>query len=284
MGLTKRVAAVVVPLGLVVGGVAYGVSRHSSSSDKTLGECTTKVGGLTVVLTDEQARNASLIAAISIRRGMPAHAATIGLATALQESKLYNLRGGDRDSLGLFQQRHSQGWGTPRQILDPVYATNAFYDALEKVPGYADLPVTEAAQEVQRSAFPDAYGVYEKDARALASALTGYSPGAFWCHLPAPGGTPPPVGRRARDLRAALLPAFGAVQVGVGTGGHVELPVTSAPRGWAVAAYLVAHAQELGITRIGYHGRVWTADSNRGWRREGGAGSAGGSGGMVVVG
>ena len=154
MSLTKRIAAVVVPLALVVGGVAYGVSRHGSGDDRTLGECTTKVGGLTVVLTDEQARNASLIAAIAVRRGMPAHAATIGLATALQESKLYNLKGGDRDSLGLFQQRHSQGWGTPRQILDPVYATNAFYDALEKVSGWTTLPVTRAAQEVQRSGYP----------------------------------------------------------------------------------------------------------------------------------
>jgi len=197
MGIVKRVAAVVVPLGLVVGGVWYGVSRHDSGDDKTLGECTTKVGRLTVVLTDEQARNASLISAIAIRRGMPAHAATIGLATALQESKLYNLRGGDRDSLGLFQQRHSQGWGTPQQILDPVYATNAFYDALTKVPNWASLPVTEAAQEVQRSGYPSAYAVYEGDARALASALTGYSPASFWCHLPRPRAAPPPATRRA---------------------------------------------------------------------------------------
>jgi hypothetical protein len=272
MGLAKRIAAVVVPLGLVVGGVAYGLSRHHSSEDRTLGQCTTRVGRLKVVLTDEQARNASLIAAIAIRRGMPAHAATIGIATALQESKLYNLRGGDRDSLGLFQQRHSQGWGTPRQILDPVYATNAFYDALQKVPGYADLPVTVAAQRVQRSAFPDAYGVYEKDARALASALTGYSPGAFWCHLSAPDRASPPAATRARDLRAALLDAFGPVTVSVVTGGHLALAVTSRPRGWAVASYLVAHARQLGITTVGYHGREWSTGSNRGWHRAAGPG------------
>ena len=78
-----------------------------------------------VVLSAEQARNASLISAISIRRGMPAHAATIALATALQESKLYNLRGGDRDSLGLFQQRHSQGWGTPQQIMTSLRTPGA---------------------------------------------------------------------------------------------------------------------------------------------------------------
>ena len=91
-GIAKRVASVAVPLGLVIGGVAYGVSRHQASDDKTLGECTTKVPRLTVVLTDTQAKNASLISSIAIRRGMPAHAATIGLAAALQESKLYNVR------------------------------------------------------------------------------------------------------------------------------------------------------------------------------------------------
>ncbi|HEX3295955.1 MAG TPA: hypothetical protein VHR85_03965 [Nocardioides sp.] len=266
MGIVKRVAAVVVPLGLVVGGVWYGVSRHDSGDDKTLGECTTKVGRLTVVLTDEQARNASLISAIAIRRGMPAHAATIGLATALQESKLYNLRGGDRDSLGLFQQRHSQGWGTPEQILDPVYATNAFYDALTKVPNWASLPVTEAAQEVQRSGYPSAYAVYEGDARALASALTGYSPASFWCHLPRPRAAPPPATRRAVGLRESLAPAFGPVEVRVGSGNRIELAASSPARGWAVASYLVAHAAQLGISTVGFRDREWSVESNRGWR------------------
>ena len=107
---------------------------------------------------------------------MPARAATIALATAYQESKIYNLEHGDRDSLGLFQQRPSQGWGTREQILDPYYATNAFYDALAKVDGYESMRITEAAQEVQRSGFPEAYADHEADARVLASALTGHSP------------------------------------------------------------------------------------------------------------
>jgi hypothetical protein len=269
--VAKRVAAVAVPLGLVIGGVAYGVSRHGSGDDKTLGECSTKVHGLTVVLTDEQARNATLISAIAIRRGMPAHAATIGLAAALQESKLYNLRGGDRDSLGLFQQRPSQGWGTPRQILDTVHATNAFYDALERVPGYADLRVTVAAQRVQRSGYPSAYAVYEQDARALASAMTGYSPASFWCHLPEPSGAPDPAAQRARALQASLLPAFGAADVQVASGAHLTVSVSSAERGWSVASYLVARAYRLGISRVAYGGRVWSTGDNAGWRRGGGA-------------
>src|SRR3954463_7377393 len=213
MGLAKRVAAVAVPLGLVVGGVAYGVTQHQSGEDETLGQCTTEVGQLTVILTGPQARNATLISAIAIRRGMPAHAATIGLAAALQESKLYNVRGGDRDSLGLFQQRPSQGWGTRRQIMDPVRATNAFYDALERVPGYGGMPVTVAAQRVQRSGYPSAYAVYEADARALASALTGFSPASFACHVDTSSRAQAPAARRAAALRRTLAPAFGAVEV-----------------------------------------------------------------------
>jgi hypothetical protein len=273
MGLVKRVAAVVVPLGLVVGGVAYGVSRHGSSDDKTLGECRTRVGGLTVVLTDEQARNASLISAIAGRRGLPAHAATIALATALQESRLYDLRGGDRDSLGLFQQRPSQGWGTRAQVLDPVHATNAFYDALEKVPGWQTMAVTKAAQEVQRSGFPTAYAVYERDARALASALTGYSGAAFWCHLPTPGDSPRPVTRSAVALRGALGPAFGPVHVTVGSDGRLALPAASAPRGWALASYLVAHASGLRVSTVTYAGRTWSSGDDQGWTPAHGAAS-----------
>jgi hypothetical protein len=265
MSPLKRVAAVVVPVALVVGGVAYGVSRHGSHDDETLGQCTTKVGRLKVVVSGTQARNAALISGISIRRGMPAHAATIALATALQESKLYNLRGGDRDSLGLFQQRPSQGWGTPRQILDPVHATNAFYDALVRVDGYETLPVTEAAQEVQRSGFPSAYAVYEKDARAMASALTGFSPAAFWCHAPEPSGTPAPAARRAIAVRRALTPVFGPTGVSVASGSHVQVGVSSRPHGWAVASYLVTHASALAISRITYAGRAWEAGSNAGW-------------------
>src|SRR4051794_34952422 len=147
--------------------------------------CTAPASGNSTELDPEQAGNAAIIASVAVRRGLPARAATIGIATALQESKLVNLPGGDRDSLGLFQQRPSQGWGTPAQIGDPVYATNAFYDVLVKVEGYQNLPITAAAQKVQRSAFPSAYGEHEPEARMLASALTGYSPAGFSCVLPA---------------------------------------------------------------------------------------------------
>ena len=273
MGLLKRAAAVVVPLGLVVGGVAYGIAHHHQGGDSTLGQCTTKVDGLTVVLTDAQARNASLISAIAVRRGMPAHAATIALATALQESKLYNLRGGDRDSLGLFQQRHSQGWGTTQQILDPVHATNAFYDALARVPGYDALPVTVAAQRVQRSGYPSAYAAYENDARALASALTGYSPAAFSCHLATPAASRPPAAREATSLRQTLAPAFGPVSVAVASGSRLEVTAASRPRGWAMAVVPRQPCARAGLTHVRYAGRVWSAGSDAGWQPDGSSSS-----------
>ena len=253
--------------------------HHSGSGDGTAGLCTTKVKDLSVVLTATQARNASLISAIAVHRGMPAHAATIALAAALQESKLYNLRGGDRDSLGLFQQRPSQGWGTPREILDPVHATNAFYDALARVPGYESMPVTVAAQRVQRSGYPSAYAVYEPDARALASALTGFSPAAFACHLTPSSGTPAPAARRAAALRRTLAPAFGTVQVSVTEGSRLEITATSGPQGWSIASYLVGRAPGLGLSHVGYDGRDWAVGSNGGWRRGGSA-----TAGSVVVG
>ena len=280
MSIVRRTAAVVVPLALVVGGVWYGIARHSSTSkDESAGLCTTKVNGLSVVLTATQARNASLISAIAVHRGMPAHAATIALAAALQESKLYNLRGGDRDSLGLFQQRPSQGWGTPREILDPVHATNAFYDALARVPGYESMPVTVAAQREQRSGYPSAYAVYEPDARALASALTGFSPAAFACHLTTSPGARPPAARRAATLRRTLAPAFGTVRVSVGAGSRLEIAAVSGPQGWSIASYLVGRAPRLGLTHVGFDGRDWVVGSNGGWT-SGGSATAG----SVVVG
>ena len=101
--------------------------------------------------------NAATIAAVGIRRQLPDRAIVVALATALQESKLENLAGGDRDSVGLFQQRPSQGWGTPEQIRDPRYAAEPVLHRAAEGQGWEEMRVTEAAQRVQRSAFPEAY-------------------------------------------------------------------------------------------------------------------------------
>ena len=98
--------------------------------------CVAEVGQVRAQLDLEQGRWSTLMAAIAQRRGLPPRATTIAIATAFQESKIHNIDYGDRDSLGLFQQRTSQGWGTVEQISTPSYAIGRFYDALVKIKGY----------------------------------------------------------------------------------------------------------------------------------------------------
>ena len=125
----------------------------------------------------EQLANARTIVSVGAERRIPARGQIIALATAMQESGLRNLAGGDRDSIGLFQQRPSQGWGTPVQLADPVYAAGKFYDKLVTIGGWQSMPLTDAAQAVQRSGFPDAYAKWEDDATALGQQL-GADPGS----------------------------------------------------------------------------------------------------------
>ncbi|WP_432907658.1 hypothetical protein ACQP1S_16300 [Micromonospora matsumotoense] len=124
-----------------------------------------------VPLDDAQVANAEAIIAEAKRTGVGERGAVIGVATSLQESKLYNLghlgADNDHDSQGLFQQRPSSGWGTPEQITDPGYASRAFFGALRNVPGWEDLPLTTAAQTVQVSAYPYAYAQWEQQAADL---------------------------------------------------------------------------------------------------------------------
>ena len=133
-----------------------------------------RAAGVTAeTLTDEQRQNAATIIQVAQQKGTPPRAWLVALATAMQESTLRNINYGDRDSLGLFQQRPSQGWGSPAQVLDPVYSTTTFLDRLAQVPGWERLPVTVAAQTVQRSAFPDAYAKWEGLAADLIGGLAG---------------------------------------------------------------------------------------------------------------
>jgi hypothetical protein len=253
---------------VAVGGVIVAVWRGTGPLPPTPG-CTATVAGHTVDLDLDQAENATLIAALGVERGLPARAVSIALATAYQESKIRNIPHGDRDSVGIFQQRPSQGWGTVAQISDEYYAINKFYDALEKIDGYQTMRITEAAQKVQRSGFPEAYEVHAPDARALASALTGYSPGGtFTCVVGEPGhGT-------TSAAAASLEKAYGALDI-TRTGSRQDFTVTMAPgradkrRGWSIAAYLVAHADRLDLTRVSFDGRTWEAGdgSEHGWVR-----------------
>jgi hypothetical protein len=284
-----RTAAIgaVVALGAVATAVVL-VDRGAVPPILDTSGCTAEVDGHTVEVDLEQAENAALITAVAVDRGMPARAASIALATAYQESKLYNIDYGDRDSVGLFQQRPSQGWGSVEQLTDPVYATNAFYDALQKVDGYDSMEITVAAQEVQRSGYPDAYADHEKDGRALASALTGNSRAALWCDVPGDADeaddTIDETGlvSRAAVVRRDLETRFGALslggfQPGGVSSGHMEgsahyegraidvffRPVTdeNKKRGWAMASYLVANADRLDVKTVIFDDRIWRAGS-----------------------
>lgn len=241
---------------------------------------TSQDGGSAYEMTPEQADNAATISAVGTTRGMSQRAVTIALATALQESALRNIDYGDRDSLGLFQQRPSQGWGTPKEIMDPVYSAGKFYEHLAEVPGWSRLPLTVAAQKVQRSGFPQAYAKHEPDATLLAAALTGGASATLSCSV-RPGGA---AGDPAK-VRAELARAFGAEVLpgtaGTGTAGGaapsvLTVPVASAResaggradrRGWELAHWALARAEALRITEVAYGDRVWSVErSVEGWR------------------
>jgi hypothetical protein len=211
-------------------------------------------------ITPAQAQNAAIISAVAMRKGMPDHAVTVALAASLQETQLQNLPYGDLDSVGLFQQRPSQGWGTSAQIMDPNYAASAFYDHLAQVPGWQTMAVTDAAQLVQHSATPDAYANWETEARSLATALTGEVAAGLSCRLDGFGGPAPP----PSALAQASAQEMGTQLLGV--------PV-STNTGWRVATWAVAHAYNYHISSVSFEGRTWTGASGT-WSPSAGSESA----------
>jgi hypothetical protein len=296
-----RIAAAFV----VLSGVAGYVATQYVTSSTGPARCTVKTAGAKsedYQLAPEQAANAATITAVGSQRRLPERAVTIALATAMQESSLRNIDHGDRDSLGLFQQRPSQGWGTQKQITDPVYASGKFYDHLVRIPGYSRLPLTVAAQRVQRSGYPQAYAKHEADASLLTAALTGRRAAAFNCTTgPAGGdgraGSPDevrkrlarefgkdvlagaeastsgdkargPAGEGARDDGPAQA-AKAATSTSAASGGdpEVRIPTRTDERGWELAHWAVAHASELRIAQVSYGDRVWdSSSSEEGWR------------------
>jgi hypothetical protein len=264
----RLAVTVLTTLAVATTGVVLALNRlddHSPIADR----CSASADGQAWHLSPAQSDNAALIAVTTVRRGMPARAATIGLATALQESRLINIDYGDRDSIGLFQQRPSQGWGTIEQIMDPVYSTTAFYDGLDKVDGYTEMPVTVAAQAVQRSGFPDAYAQHESRSRAWASALTGYSEGTLTCEL-APVDPASLVSAQAsvealqeriqRDLGTLPVSVDGA-SVTVDSAPLAGVPPETTRAAWAVAQWAVASADATDVVRVEVADRTWSRES-----------------------
>ena len=247
---------------LVAGGIYTAATLLQRSEQLITEECTAAAGSQRADLATDQAANAALITAVSVRRGLPPRAASIALATAMQESKLRKIGHGDLagpDSRGLFQQRPSQGWGTQDQVMDPVYATNAFYDALVKVPGYATLEITDAAQRVQRSAYPTAYAEHEAMGRAFASALTGESPAALNCTLRSSDTAGNPA-----TLLTELEAAYGTVPTAA-SGQTLEVDVADS-YAWSVAHWAVANAKEYAVERVDVDGKRWDRKARNGWQ------------------
>jgi hypothetical protein len=241
---------VAVMVGVVVVGVRalYGKVKTTLTVD----QCT--VGAFS--LSTDQAAVASRMAGVVTRRHLPERAAVLVLAAGLQESKLRNIPAGqgDRDSVGVLQQRPSQGWGSAEQLSDVRYATAAFLDALVKVPNWQTDSLAAAIQAVQISADGNAYATHEAEAQALADALTGAAPAALSCTFKPPTAVATPA-TVAAELQADLPvnpPATGPTMLSV------------AGAGWPTAEWLVANADRLGIEQVGYAGKSWTRTD--GWQ------------------
>lgn len=209
-----------------------------------------------VRLSPEQMGNAAVIAGVGMEMGASERAVTIALATAMQESSLRNLDHGDRDSLGLFQQRPSQGWGSEDQVQDRVYSSKAFYSRLLELPGYADMPLTQAAQAVQISAFPEAYAKHEPLAEALHMTFSGASPGALNCTLEDSAEFDPAL------FLTELAEAHPGARANA-AGEEITLFPGSAGADderdrWALAHWAVATAAETGANSVRVADQVWT--------------------------
>lgn len=234
----------------VLASAGYGISRAVEDLQVPPAGCTfATTGGPPYGLDPTQTQNAAIVAATAHRLGLPDHAVTVALAAALQESKLRDLTYGDRDSLGIFQQRPSEGWGSPSEVLSPIYASTAFFTHLAKVPGWQGIPVAQAAQAVQQSADGNSYARWAVEARALAVDLTGEAPAGVACRLVSFSGPAP---------APAALEDEGVAELGVD-------PLRADPGldGWRFAVWVVAHAYNYHVASVAYDGRRWTAGSGR---------------------
>jgi len=276
----KAAIVLFVALVLVAGAVVAGIVFFRSGDDAASGpECVVPAAdGTNLELSAVNLQHASTINAVGLAKKMTPRARIIAIATAYQESSLRNLPNGDRDSVGLFQQRPSQGWGTVEQIKDPIYSAGIFYDRLMDVPHWDTLPLTEAAQAVQYSGFPDAYAKWEDEATTLVNALSGAKALALTCRAgaaastadaparpPLPGSAEFPTG--TRELLAGAQAELGGLTLQNALGGAstvtvaVNLPgVKPEQAGRILAAWMVAHEATQPLTSVAVQDRIWTGN------------------------
>jgi len=228
-----------------------------------------------VLLDTQQASIAATIAGVAHQQSMPRAAVTIAYATAMQESKLHDLAYGDMDSVGVFQQRPSQGWGPAKKLENPIYATTKFFRALKAIHGYETMPVHQAAQAVQRSADGSAYIQYERMATEMASAFTGQRQHAVYCWSTAASPRYP----AAAAITKGLTSTFGQATADLARPAqrHTMLVPMGRPKlGWTVASWLVTHASAYGIHQVRFGGYQWrSAAGTKGWVKDAGAPPAG---------
>lgn len=251
-------------------------------------------------LTAEQATNAMTIVRVTRDLGVSRRGLQIAIATSIQESKLVNVAGGDRDSIGLFQQRPSTGWGTPAQIRDPVLATKAFYGradhtnntGLLDIDGWEKLPLTQAAQQVQRSGFPNAYAQWEPVATDIADLLGGDLPAGATSSECVPTSCPDTGAAAEKGLTPDALLVLRSIDArfgshtyhGVGerpanvdsdhaTGRAVDIMIdawqqsTGVEHGTQIAEWVRANAEDLGVTYVIWRAKIWSvARNSEGWR------------------
>jgi murein DD-endopeptidase MepM/ murein hydrolase activator NlpD len=221
---------------LCCGGGVVSFFLNTASNNSTQGasgcgntkvvDVNTKLPKIAALGTD-QMRNAAIIIHVGQEMKVPPRGWVIAIATALQESRLRNLphlgKNNDHDSVGLFQQRPSQGWGTVEQIMNPEYSSRKFYERLLQVPGWEKMALTDAAQRVQRSAYPNAYAKHEPLASNVVNALTGGAARAVGAltdlrcvtagEISASGWTVPLKGRIISGFRTASRPTHQGVDI-----------------------------------------------------------------------
>lgn len=213
--------------------------------------------GEVVELSAEQTSNAASIAAVGEAMGMSEHALVVALATAWQESTMINIDFGDRDSVGLFQQRPSQGWGTEEELLDPAYASFKFYEKLNRISDWEDMRVTEAAQAVQISEFPELYDQWEEKSTVMASALRGSAEASLGCH----GDQGEERTNDYEHLVDAFAHDFDRTLEADFNDHTMTLPVDDVETGQLWAHWLIAKTDQFDLESVGFNGQVWEPGS-----------------------
>jgi hypothetical protein len=210
-----------------------------------------------------QAQVASTMVSVVIKRGLPERAAVLSIGAALQESKLRNIPDGqgDRDSVGVLQQRPSQGWGTAAQLANVQYATGKFLDALVKLPNWQTDSMAVAIQDVQISADGQAYAKHEAQATSISDALLGRAEAGVSCSFDKPSVVASP------SAVATGLTKDLPVNAPTVAGNAVQVKGAS----WATAAWFVTHAEQYGIDTVRYNGKEWTRA--KGWHGKADAGA-----------